>query len=115
MSCPQKIPRRNLFLSILNMTVWNQLFTHLTRETRKLENLVFNRLCRLFGRDKVYFLRDERGHEVDFLVTRRDGYDTYQVCQYLTDENASREFRPLLRLQKNDTGARGEKNRFFLV
>jgi predicted AAA+ superfamily ATPase len=97
------------------MTVWNQLFTHLTRETRKLENLVFNRLCRLFGRDKVYFLRDERGHEVDFLVTRRDGYDTYQVCQYLTDENASREFRPLLRLQKNDTGARGEKNRFFLV
>lgn len=88
------------------------MFTHLTLETRKLENLVFNRLCRYFGRDNVYFLRDERGHEVDFLVTCSDGYDTYQVCQFPTDENANREFRPLLRSQKHDSGTRGEKNRF---
>lgn len=93
----------------------DQLFTHLSIETRRLENIVFNQLCRIFGKQNVYFLRDARGHEVDFLVDRGNGFDSYQVCQLLTDENADREFRSLLRLIKTEPNSKKGGNRFYLI
>lgn len=106
---------KRIFNSQKKIYAGDQLFTHLSQETRRLENLVFNHLCRACGRDNVYFLRDERGHEVDFLVLRGNGFDCYQVCQFLTDENAGREFRPLMRLINTESAGGDKENRFRLV
>jgi predicted AAA+ superfamily ATPase len=106
---------KRVFSSMKKIYAGDQLFTHLCRETRQLENLVFLHLCRYFGRENVCFLRDERGHEVDFLVTRDRSFDCYQVCHFLTDDNAEREFRPLLRLLKDNADANDQENRFCVI
>lgn len=103
---------KRIFNSMKKSYSGDQLFTHLSRQTRSLENLVYLHLCRCFGRENVCFLRDERGHEVDFLVTRDRSFDCYQVCHFLTDDNAEREFRPLLRLLKDNLVAKDQANRF---
>jgi uncharacterized protein len=93
----------------------DQLFTHFSQDTRRLENLVFTHLCRRHGAEHVFFHRDERGHEVDFIVSREEGYDCYQVSWLLTDENAGREFRSLQHLYKSGSSQHNENNRFRLL
>ena len=89
----------------------DNLFTHLCLESRKLENIVYNNLIEKYSGSAVFFLRDEKGHEVDFVVTFGRNYYCYQVCVDLNDENEKREFRSLLNLRKyrSDQELKGDK------
>ena len=61
-----------------------------------LENVVFNHLIRVNDPSNVYYGRDERGREVDFVIRNSDQrLDAIQVCYKLTDDNLDREIRTL--------------------
>lgn len=61
-------------------------------DEKRLENLVFNELVRIYGRENVYFGQNENGYEVDFVVNKKGKFFCFQVCLRLTEENAKREF-----------------------
>jgi predicted AAA+ superfamily ATPase len=64
--------------------------------SQKLENVILLELIRRFGKQNVFFGRDERGREIDFIVQSSTGVRlAIQVCQDLTDENFNREINSL--------------------
>ncbi len=93
----------------------DNLFTHLCLESRRLENFVYNHLVEKYSGSEVLFLRDEKGHEVDFAVTAGGHYHCYQVCTDLNDENKNREFRSLLNLRKYRTAEELKDDRYYLL
>lgn len=93
----------------------DNLFTHLCLESGRFENLIYNHLVEKYGEASVFFLRDEKGHEVDFVVTSGRNYHCYQVCVDLNDENKKREFRSLLDLRKYRTGEELKGDTYYLL
>lgn len=73
----------------------NSLITNFAIGTKELnamllENLVFNQLAR--KEVKIYYGRDEKGKEIDFVVPKTNGESTkYQVCWQLEESNLKRE------------------------
>ena len=79
----------------------DQIFTLNSHPTQKFENLIFTQLTRDFGAQYIYFARDDKGREVDFVVYRDENLAlAVQVCYQLTDENLSREVSSLELLRK---------------
>ena len=68
---------------------------------KRLENLVYNELVRIYGRENVFFGQNENGYEVDFVVKKEGKFLCFQVCLNLTDENSKREFGNLELAQKH--------------
>ncbi len=93
----------------------DNLFTHLCLESRKLENIVYNYLIEKYSGSAVFFLRDEKGNEVDFVVTSGRNYYCYQVCVDLNDENEKREFRSLLNLKKHRSDQELKGDKYYLL
>lgn len=58
----------------------------------QIENVVFQHFSRKNIKD-IYYGRDERGHEIDFVVA--DQLQAFQVCYQLNDANLIRETKPL--------------------
>ncbi len=54
----------------------------------QIENAVFQHFSRKNVKN-VYYGRDERGHEIDFVIT--DQFQAFQVCYQLDDNNMGRE------------------------
>jgi len=106
---------KNIFRSQRKYYLSDNLFTHLCLESRKLENFVYTHLVEKYGASSVFFLRDEKGREVDFIVTLGREYYCYQVCADLNDENEKREFRSLSNLRKYRTAQELKKDKYFLL
>ncbi|MEK7119071.1 MAG: DUF4143 domain-containing protein, partial [Patescibacteria group bacterium] len=70
-------------------------------DEKRLENLVYNELIRIYGREHVFFGQNENGYEVDFVVNKEGKFLCFQVCLRLTDENSKREFGNLQLAQKH--------------
>lgn len=75
-------------------------------DEKRLENLVYNELIRIYGREQVFFGQNENGYEVDFIVNKEGKFLCFQVCLLLTDENSKREFGNL-ELAKKHLGGDG--------
>lgn len=79
----------------------DNIFNHNADIEDRLENTIYIELCRRFGRKNVYFGRDERGREVDFVVIKQDGsMSAFQVCYKLNEKNIKRELSGLTLFQK---------------
>lgn len=102
---------KNIFRSQKKYYLSDNLFTHLCLNSRKLENMVYTHLTEKYGSSKVFFLRNEKAQEVDFMVTYGRNYYCYQVCTDLNIENEKREFRSLTNLMKyrSDEELKGDK------
>jgi len=106
---------KNIFHSQKKYYLSDNLFTHLCLESRKLENFVYTHLIEKYGVSSVFFLRNEKGQEVDFVVTYKRHYYCYQVCTNLNDENEKREFRSLLNLIKYRSDEEFKGDRYYLL
>lgn len=73
-------------------------------DEKRLENLVYNELIRIYGRESVFFGQNENGYEVDFVVNYEGKFLCFQVCLRLTEENSKREFGNLELAQKHLSG-----------
>ena len=102
---------KNIFKSQKKYYLSDKLYTHLYNESLKLENYVYTYLIEKFGASTVFFLRDEKGQEVDFIVSYGQHFYWSQVCTDLNDENEKREFRSLFKLLKyrSDEEIMGDK------
>jgi len=106
---------RNIFRSQKKYYLSDNLFTHLCLESRRFENLIYNHLTEKHGASTVFFLKDEKGQEVDFVVTYGRNYYCYQVCIDLNDENEKREFRSLLNLMKYRSPENIKGDKYYLL
>ena len=106
---------KNIFRSQKKYYLSDNLFTHLCLESRKLENFTYNYLVEKYGSSTVYFIRNEKGQEVDFVVTCGRHNYCYQICTELTDENGKREFRSLRNLMKYRTDKEIEEDKYYLL
>ncbi len=106
---------KNIFHSQKKYYLSDNLFTHLCMESRKLENFIYTHLVEKYGSSTVFFLRNEKGHEVDFVVTIGRHYYCYQVCVELTEENEKREFRSLLNVMKYRTEDEIKGDRYYVL
>ena len=106
---------KNIFRSQKKYYLSDNLFTHLCLESRKLENFIYTHLIEKHGASAVFFLKNEKGQEVDFIVTYKRQYYCYQVCTDLNDENEKREFRSLLNLMKYRTDEEIKEDRYYLL
>ena len=106
---------KNIFRSQKKYYLSDNLFTHLCLESRKLENFTYNYLVEKYGSSTVYFIRNEKGQEVDFVVTCGRHNYCYQICTELTDENGKREFRSLRNLMKYRTDKEIEEDQYYLL
>ena len=106
---------RNIFRSQRKYYLSDNLFTHLCLESRRLENLIYTHLIEKYGASAVFFLKNEKGQEVDFVVTYGRHYHCYQVCVDLNDENEKREFRSLLNLMKYRSPEEIKKDKYYLL
>ena len=82
--------KQNKYYPVDNSLITN--FTIGTKEVNAvlLENLVFNKLARKEA--KIYYGRDEKGKEIDFVVLQANGEcSKYQVCWQLEEGNLKRE------------------------
>ena len=72
---------------------------------------MYTHLTEQYGSSKVFFLRNEKAREVDFMVTYGRNYYCYQVCTDLNIENEKREFRSPTNLMKyrSETELKGDK------
>jgi len=106
---------KNIFRSQKKYYLTDNLFTHLCLESRKLENFIYTHLIEKYGASTVFFLKNEKGQEVDFIVTYKRQYFCYQVCEDLNDDNEKREFRSLLNLMKFRTEEEIKEDRYYLL
>ena len=106
---------KNIFQSQKKYYLTDNLFTHLSMDSRKLENLIYIHLIDRYGKASVNFLRNEKGQEVDFIVTRGKAYYCFQVCVELNEENRSREFRSLVNLMKYRSPEELNTDRYILL
>ena len=106
---------RNIFRSQRKYFLSDNLFTHLCLESRRLENFIYTHLTEKYGASAVFFLKNEKGQEVDFVVTYGRHYYCYQVCTDLNDENKKREFRSLLNLMKYRSPEEIKKDKYHLL
>ena len=106
---------KNIFQTQKKYYLSDNLFTHLCRESRKLENLIYNHLIETYGESSVFFLRNEKGYEVDFIVISGLNYNCYQVCVDLNDENKKRKFRSLLNLRKYRSEEELMNDKYYLL
>lgn len=106
---------KNIFRSQKKYYLSDNLFTHLCLESRKLENFIYTHLIEKYGASAVFFLKNEKGQEVDFIVTYKRQYYCYQVCTDLNDENEKRESRSLLNLMKYRTDEEIKEDRYCLL
>ncbi len=106
---------KNIFRSQKKYYLSDNLFTHLCLESRKLENLIYTHLIEKYGVSAVFFLRNEKGQEVDFVVTIGRHYCCCQVCTDLNNENEKREFRSLLNLMKYRSREELIKDKYYLL
>lgn len=75
----------------------DNIFVHLADIEDRLENTVYVYLIEKYGSTHVAFGKDERGHEIDFVVSQEDGTIlAFQVCYQLTEKNYKREARSLV-------------------
>lgn len=70
----------------------DNLFSHKSDMEDQIENVVFQHFSRKNSKD-IYYGRDERSHEIDFVIT--DQHQAFQVCYQLTDANLIRETKSL--------------------
>ena len=106
---------RKIFNTQKKYYLSDNLFTNLCKETRKLENLVYSHLIEEYSPSSIYFIRDEKGHEIDFLVNKGAQFVCIQVCQELNEENKTREFRSLTNLMKYRTEQELQGDSFILL
>lgn len=80
----------------------DNLFSLRANRSGQLENVVFVHFVRQHGLQNVHFARDERGHEVDFVVINPalKRKIAVQVCWELTPQNLSRETNSLKLLKE---------------
>lgn len=79
----------------------DNLFINLADIEDRLENTIFLYLVRRYGQRQLYFGRDDRRHEIDFIVLEKDGkISAIQVCYQLNDSNFNRETRSFLRFRE---------------
>ncbi len=106
---------KNIFHSQKKYYLSDNLFTHLCLESRKLENFMYTHLIEKYGASTVFFLRNEKGQEIDFVITYGRQYYCYQVCTDLNDENQKREFRSLRNLMKYRTDKEIKGDKYYLL
>jgi len=106
---------KNIFRSQKKYYLSDNLFTHLCLESRKLENFIYTYLIEKYGSSSVFFIRNEKGQEVDFAVTFGRHYYCYQICTELNNENEKREIRSLRNLMKYRTEEEVMKDKFYLL
>lgn len=106
---------KNIFRSQKKYYLSDNLFTHLCLESRKLENFIYTYLLEKYGSSSVFFIRNEKGQEVDFVVTYSRYYYCYQICTELNNENEKREIRSLRNLMKYRTEEEVMKDKFYLL
>ncbi len=94
----------------------DNIFTYPASASSRFENLVFAKLRKKTDQRKIFFGRDEKGKEVDFVVQKDDGgYRCIQACLELNDENYDREIRSLVLTQKHLQNHKFGKNEYLLV
>jgi uncharacterized protein len=106
---------KNIFRSQKKYYLSDNLFTHLCLESRKLENFIYTYLIEKYGSSSVFFIRNEKGQEVDFVVTYGRHYYCYQICTELNYENEKREIRSLRNLMKYRSEEEVMEDRFCLL
>lgn len=106
---------KNIFNSQRKYYMADNLFTHICTESQKLENFIYTYLVEKYDASSVFFLRDEKGWEVDFIVSSDRHYYCYQVCAILNDENEKREFRSLQNLVKYRTEEEVKKDKYCVL
>lgn len=70
----------------------DNLFSQKSDREDQIENVVFQHFSRKNSKD-IYYGRDERGHEIDFVLASQS--QAFQVCYQLTDANIMRETKSL--------------------
>ena len=81
----------------------DNIFTIYADPSQQLENCVLTELVRTYGSKNIFFGRDEKGHEIDFVVQVPNGKGkAIQVCYELNEDNFDREIRSLLLMRKYD-------------
>lgn len=106
---------KNIFRSQKKYYLSDNLFSHLCLESRKLENFIYTHLIEKYGASTVFFLRNEKGQEVDFVVSLGRQYYCYQVCTDLNNENEKREVRSLLNLMKYRSTEEIKGDKYYLL
>ncbi|MBA7540456.1 hypothetical protein ES705_32753 [subsurface metagenome] len=106
---------KNIFRSQRKYYLSDNLFTHLCLESRRLENFFYTHLIEKYGDSAVFFLKNEKGQEVDFVVTYGRYYYSYQVCEDLNNENEMREIRSLFNLMKYRSQEEIKKDKYYLL
>lgn len=106
---------KNIFRTQKKYYLSDNLFSHLCQDSRKIENFVYTHLIERYGASKVFFLRNEKGQEVDFIVSINNYYNCYQVCSDLNDNNEKREFRSLLNLRKFRSTDEISEDNYYII
>lgn len=106
---------RNIFRSQRKYYLSDNLFTHLCLESRRLENFIYTHLIEKYGASSVFFLKNEKGQKVDFVVTYGRHYYCYQICADLNNENEKREVRSFLNLMKYRSPEEIKKDKYYLL
>ena len=92
------------------------LFISKIRNSGKTENIVFNQLRRLYDLQNIFFYRNEKGQEIDFIIRiSPENWLCIQVCVELADDNSKREFRSLDNLLKYRLPEEIENDKYVIL
>ncbi len=92
------------------------LFITKVRYSRKIENIVFTHLRKIYAIQDIFFYRNEKGQQIDFVVKMsNENWFCIQVCTELNDDNSKREFRSLSNLLKYRSSEEIKNDKYIII